>query len=68
MMNYGQSKGLVQVSEANTYQGNDPYVLGKPLAIEFNPNTFDDQPDGDDIPNDDSPRIVEEQDLKIPQQ
>lgn len=66
-MNYGQSKGLVQVSEANTYQGNDPYVLGKPLAIEFNPNAFDDQPDGD-IPNDDSPRIVEEHELKIPPQ
>lgn len=41
MMNYGQSKGLVQVAEANTYQGNDPFVLGKPLAIEFNPNAFE---------------------------
>lgn len=43
MMNYGQSKGLVQVQEPNTYQGSDPYVLGKPLAIEFNPAVLDDQ-------------------------
>jgi hypothetical protein len=42
MMNYGQSKGLVQVSEPNMYNGNDPYVAtGKPLAIDYNPSFFE---------------------------
>lgn len=42
MMNYGQSKGLVQIDEGNMYHGSDPFVLGKPLAIEYNPNVFED--------------------------
>lgn len=43
MVNYGASKGLVQVQEPNMYHGTDPYVLGKPVDIsqrefdEFNP-------------------------------
>jgi hypothetical protein len=41
MMNYGQSKGLVQVQEPNMYKGDDPYVLGKPLAIEFQQDAFE---------------------------
>lgn len=37
MVNYGQSKGLVQVQETNTYNGQDPFVLARPMALEFNP-------------------------------
>jgi hypothetical protein len=33
---------LVQIDEQNIYHGSDPFVLGKPLAIEYNPNVFDD--------------------------
>ena len=42
MMNYGQSKGLIQVSEPNTYGGSDPMILGRPLAIEYNSAVFED--------------------------
>jgi hypothetical protein len=41
MMNYGQSKGLVQIEEGNLYNGSDPFVIGRPLAIEYNPNVFE---------------------------
>jgi len=43
MTNYGQSKGLVQIDENRLYNGSDPFVLGKPLAIEYNPNVFEDE-------------------------
>jgi hypothetical protein len=33
MVNYGASKGLVQVEEPNMYKGSDPFVLGKPVNI-----------------------------------
>jgi len=38
MLNYGASKGLVQIQEANTYHGTDPFVVGKPVNVEYNPN------------------------------
>lgn len=43
MMNYGQSKGLVQINDQNVYNGEDPFVIGKPLAIEYNPTVFGDE-------------------------
>lgn len=33
MFNYGLSKGLIQVQDPNTYNGQDPFVLSKPLAL-----------------------------------
>lgn len=41
MLNYGASKGLVQIQEAKTYNGTDPFVVGKPVNVEYNPNQFD---------------------------
>jgi hypothetical protein len=53
MVNYGLTKGLVQVDEPKYHDSADPYVQGKPVTIEYDGAIFDepDQP----LPDSDSP-------------
>jgi len=60
MVNYGMSNGLVQIDETNTYNGSDPFVQGKPLALDYNEEVFEEEFPPSSHRNDDEPIIEEE--------